>query len=299
MNDISIRQARRKDFDDISMLIARQNLNPRTHCIQSDTGKDHQAVLREMNQLDMDSALCCAAAFREDNLIGVLGCELDEPLGRGWVRGPFITEDTDEWNFIALALLRALLDILPPAIHWLDSFLNIANERGNSFYHNNGFRTLRLVHVYAAAPPLRAVPFTDPGDLCEPLTSSREQDFMTLHRTIFPQTYATGRKILDAQDDDHKVFVCFEGEELLGYLYAAIEEGGEEGVVEFVGVKPEARGRAIGQRLLRTALRWFFEVRLVSRATLVVNDDLTNARSLYERAGFILQHTGVHSRREW
>jgi ribosomal protein S18 acetylase RimI-like enzyme len=296
VNNISIRQANREDFDSISRLIADQNKSPQTHCIQSDTGEDDQAILREMTHLDSSSASCFVVACQDDRLIGVLGCELDEELGRSWARGPFVVPDMDEWNTIAAALLQELLAALPPAIHWMDSFLNIANERGNAFYLKSGFRQLRLVHVYLAATAGKPVVLPS---RCETLKPRQAPEFIILHQTLFPQTYATGQRILDKLDDTHQVFVYTQGEELLGYLYAALEEGSGDGVVEFVGVRAEARGQGIGQQLLQTALQWFFEIKEVSQATLVVNDNLTNARSLYERVGFRLKHTGVHARKEW
>lgn len=295
MNNISIRRAHREDFEAISKLIAEQNKNPEMHCIHSDTGEDYQSIQREMIHLDLDSAICFVAAFQDGQLIGALGSELDEELGRGWIRGPFIAAEAEAWDTIASALLQGLLDTLPPAIHWLDSFLNIANRRGNDFYLNHGFSQLRLVHVYVAIPPERPAILSDPGETLQP---QQAQQFMALHQAIFPQTYATGQKILDKLDDN-QVFVCSRHGELLGYLYAAIEEGSGDGSVEFVGVRVDARGQGIGRQLLQTALQWFFEVKKVPQATLVVNDDLTDARSLYEKVGFRLKYTGVHTRKEW
>jgi ribosomal protein S18 acetylase RimI-like enzyme len=291
-----IRLACREDFEIISRLIANQSKQPETHCIQSDTGEEYQSIQRELVQLDLSSALCFVAAFQDDQLIGALGSELDEELGRGWLRGPFIVASTDDWDSAASALLEGLVARLPPAIHWLDSFLNIANTRGNEFYLNHGFHQLRLAHVYVAAAPKQPVDLARP---CETLTPQQAQAFIALHQAVFPQTYATGQRILDKLGDDHQVFVYTQSGELLGYLYAAIEEDSGDGSVEFVGVRADARGRGIGRQLLHTALRWFFEVKQVPQATLVVNDNLTNARSLYEKVGFGLKYTGVHARKEW
>lgn len=296
MNNFLVRSVQREDFESISSLIAEQNKNPETHCIQSDTGERAQDVQRELIQLDSDSALCCVAAFQDDHLIGALGSELDEELGRGWARGPFVVAEADDWGTIASALLQGLLDLLPPSIRWLDSFLNNANRRGNDFYLQHGFRQLRLAHVYAAARPDQPRFLANP---LEPLQPQQAQQFMALHEVVFPNTYATGQRILDKLGQDHQVFVCTRQDEMLGYLYAAIEEGSGDGSVEFVGVRADARGQGLGRQLLQTALQWLFEVKQVPQVTLVVNDDLTNAQSLYESVGFKLKYTGVHARKEW
>jgi ribosomal protein S18 acetylase RimI-like enzyme len=296
MDNINVRQAHKEDFGTIARLIADQNKNPETHCIQSDTGSDFQSIQNETTRLASDSGICFVMAFQSDQLLGILGCELDEELGRGWLRGPFITGISNDWSQTASVLLKELLDILPENIHWLDSFLNIANKQGNGFYLDNGFRQLRLVHVYVAAPfetPLRL------SNSCEVLKANRIQDFLHLHETIFPQTYATGQRILDKIDDCNQVFVYNQGSEMLGYLYAAIEEDSGDGSIEFIGVREDVRGNGIGRQLLQSALQWLFEVKKVPQATLAVNDNLTNARNLYESVGFRLKYTGVHSRKEW
>ncbi len=296
MDNITIKQAKAEYFETISKLIAEQNKSPEIHCIQSDTGADSQSIQNEMVRLAAEDGICFMTAFQNGDLIGSLGCELDQELGRGWTRGPFIISKTDEWEGVASALLEGLQNTLPSTIHWLDSFLNIANERGNKFYLAHGFQQLRLVHVYAARA--YEVPL---GNLsaCGSLDARQGPKFITLHDSIFAQTYATGQRILDKLDDDHRVFVHTRGEELLGYLYAAVEEETGDGSVEFIGVREDARGKGVGRELLQTALHWLFDVKKVSQAALVVNDNLTNARSLYESVGFRLKYTGVHTRKEW
>lgn len=296
MKNIEIREIQNAEFDVVARLIVDQNKNPITHCIQSDTSADYEGVRREISNLAARSEVCFVAAFQAKQLVGTLGCELDEEMGRGWLRGPFVLADDGDWDKLASALLQELLFILPPAVRCLDSFLNIANEQGNRFYLAHEFEQLRLVHVYIALPPEK--PF-DRSSLCQTLPPAYTQEFVALHNVIFPQTYATGERILDKLGNDHQVFVFIKGGALLGYLYAAIDEEAQEGLVEFFGVEAEARGQGIGRQLLQTALHWFFEVKQMPQAGLVVNDNLTNARSLYEKVGFKLKHTGVHTRKTW
>jgi ribosomal protein S18 acetylase RimI-like enzyme len=90
-----------------------------------------------------------------------------------------------------------------------------------------------------------------------------------------------------------------EGDAVLGYIYAAIEDGSGEGTIEFLGVQADARRRGVGRRLLLTALNWLFQVKNVSEVGLTVSDEDTDARALYEGVGFGLKHTGLNLRRVW
>jgi ribosomal protein S18 acetylase RimI-like enzyme len=293
MEPITIRQAQTEDFENIAKLIVDQNRNPKTHCIQSDTGSDYQSVQNEIVRLD--SGVRFVSAFQNDQFVGTLGCELDEELGRGWVRGPFVVKGTGDWEHTASVLLLGLQGVLPSAIHMLDSFLNIENKQGNDFYLAHGFNELRLVHVYVAASKEEI----KTPNTCVLLQPHQAQNFIALHETVFPQTYATGQRILDKLGEDHKVFVYLHDGEILGYVYAALDADTGDGSIEFIGVHENARGQGIGRQLLQTALQWLFEEKEVPQVMLVVNDNLANARSLYESVGFRLKYTGLHARKEW
>lgn len=295
MTDIYIHKAQKEEFHPIARLITGQNKNPKTHCIHSDNDANEPGVYEEMLSLDRINELCFVVAWQGEQLIGALGSEFDEEAGRGWLRGPFVLAEGDQWDYLASALLQELLANLPPAIRRLDSFLNIANEQGNRFYLDQGFQRIRLVYVYtisAAEAPLPA------ATSCLPLPPAQAEAFAALHDAVFPVTYINGQRLIAQIDHNHQAFVYLQGEELLGYLYAFIAEGAPEGIVEFVGVKPEARGRGIGRQLLLAALHWFIEDKKLPQVSLTVNDDLDNARSLYEKVGFKLKYTGVHTRKD-
>jgi len=297
VNDIVIQEAYPGEFLAIAHLIAEQNKFPERHCLHSDSGEGgEQAIYGEMLRLDATDELCFVMARQAGEMIGAMGSEVDKEAGRGWLRGPFVLAQGEDWESLASALLKELLANLPPAVRRLDSFLNITNEQGNRFYREQGFQRVQLVHVYiATAPELLPVP----SPFCGPLKPEQAEQFAALHDAIFPWTYATGERLVDWMDDNHQGFVYTQGDEVLGYLYAFLEDEAQEGVVEFVGVKPEARGQGIGRQLLLTALRWFFEVKKIPQVSLTVNEDLADAQALYEKVGFRLKYTGVHCRKAW
>src|SRR5688572_1175274 len=90
INNIQLRKAHRDDFEGIARLIADQNKIPAQYCIQSETGKDEESIWQEMIKLDKMGEFCGVVAMKENRLVGVLGCEIAEAIGRGWLRGPFV-----------------------------------------------------------------------------------------------------------------------------------------------------------------------------------------------------------------
>jgi len=282
---IHIRPARREDFRSIAALIAEQNQTPATQCLISGEGAEN--IYQQMVAYEEIGEICFAVATCDDRLAGALGCEFDQNLGRGWTWGPFVPDG--DWQHLASALFEELLRILPPTIRRLDSFLHVENRRGHRFYLDHGFRQERLAHVYLARRPPQPLALPNP---CPAFERRYARSLIALHDATFPNTYETGPGMIAKIDDDHQVFVCTGGDEVLGYVRAVVAPGAEEGDVEFLGVRADARGQGRGRRLLLTALQWLFEVRKVGQVTLTVYDDRTPARSLYESAGLHLKHSG-------
>jgi GNAT superfamily N-acetyltransferase len=299
MDELSLRRAEEGDLPALARLIAGQNRDPATQCIHSETGGSERAVLEEMATLNGAGELIFVLGAVGDRLVGAMGSEVDEEAGRGWLRGPFVPAGGQAWEAVAGALLGELLACLPSVVHRLDSFLNAANERGNAFYLAHGFRREGLVHVYsvpAAAQrggrPGAAVPLGP--DLLPDLGPS----FAALHDATFPTTWITGQGILARLGSDYDALVHARDGQVLGYIVTSLELGSGEGMVEFLGVRPDARRQGIGRGLLQAALGWLFGVKGAPRANLVVGDDKVDARSLYESAGFALRYTGVHNRKD-
>ena len=75
-----------------------------------------------MVRLAAAGGLLWMLALQDGEMIGALGCELDQELGRGWTRGPFVVSNASDWETVASALLQGLQDALPSNIRcWIAS----------------------------------------------------------------------------------------------------------------------------------------------------------------------------------
>jgi ribosomal protein S18 acetylase RimI-like enzyme len=293
MRQTKIREAFPGDYPAIAAIIAEQIQRPETHCIQTSSTDDPSAIAEEMAELYAKDELRFVLAEQDGQVIGLIGCEYDESVGRGWMRGPFLTQDL--WESLSAAMLEALLAALPATIRRLDSFLNQKHARGHQFYLENGFQPQGRTHVYYAEAHRPA-----PGlQICPEIQPDQEAAFMGLHDSAFPVTFISGRGILEQLDQDHKLFVYAKETALDGYIYLSVDKFGGEGYVEFIAVQPELRGKGIGKALLLCALEWCFATRQLSGVALTVHEELANAQALYESVGFRHLYAGVNTRREW
>ena len=86
-------------------------------------------------------------------------------------------------------------------------------------------------------------------------------------------------------------YLAWEGERLVGLLLAAAdaEEDPELGYVALLGVRREARGRGIGEALLRHSFGKFYELSKRGAQLVVDSESSTGANRLYERVGMTAQ----------
>ncbi|HNB53703.1 MAG TPA: GNAT family N-acetyltransferase [Anaerolineales bacterium] len=295
---LMIRLATPADFPALATFIETHNQNPSTHCIQSSTGEGAENLREEIEKLHSAGEMMYVLAEEADQLLGVLGCECAVSERRGWVRGPLIAPSAEPGPeaFPALAgrLFDAMSHALPAEIVFLDTFLNVENHRGQTFYTSLGFWVRSHHHVYVAPRPEQ--PKT-PRLVCAPMPPAQLPVVQALHNTVFPGI-RTGEDVLQGLDEDHRVWVYAPEGDVMGYVFAVIESWAEGGYVEFLGVREDARGKGVGAALLATALHWCFAERGVPEVGLTVEDGNVNARSMYERAGFRLKYSGINQRLE-
>jgi ribosomal protein S18 acetylase RimI-like enzyme len=115
---------------------------------------------------------------------------------------------------------------------------------------------------------------------------------------MFPSTYYTGERILKMTGDTHRVFVAAEDQHILGFVIVEISKNMESAEIQFLGVRPENQGKGIGRDLLLSAAHWLFKQPAMTEVSLNVRQELTMARTLYEKSGFELRYAGIALRKK-
>ena len=282
------------DLPGVVDLITRLNAQPRTqslHCAASTLGTVQRALVnKEDFPLGWERSFM-VAKDSDDEVIGTLGAQLDSDQVVAWLWGPWISGDK-LWSSLGPMLLAQMRRSLPATVRQLDAFLHVENGSAARLLNAHGFLTSPATHIYTV---LRPACFLPEEAACYPLLrSAHEVAFSNLHADTFPARGSTpSRILLDGRDGEHTIFAATDGLRFLGSVCVSVNHAPLEGFVDYLAVKPAARGRGVGSRLLQTALRWTFETHRLPQASLCVSNWRDGARRLYEQAGFTLQATGV------
>jgi GNAT superfamily N-acetyltransferase len=288
MEGIAFRVAQREDFGELAQWLVQISQAPEQHCLHTWSGESAKALEQQLQGYWEDGELCYVMARRTGVLVGAMGSEYDEELGRGWLHGPHVA--AGDWDAVADDLFARLSGELPACIERLHGFLNVENRRGRRFYARQGFEERpHLNYEFWLAPEERV---SSEGAGCSPIAGGQEASFKQLYGALFPNAYYSAERVLEMIGHSHQVFVAADGEQVLGFAVASGAEG-QPGEVQFLGVREDARRQGYGRRLLLSAVEWLLDVGGVPRVTLNVGDELVHARELYESAGFCLRFTGI------
>jgi RimJ/RimL family protein N-acetyltransferase len=196
-----------------------------------------------------------------------------------------------------------LMAILPFEPALLDGFIEQTYELGARHYETCGHHHVKTVYVFVAARPADSPAANiPPQQLLPRLTPDAVDGFITLFDAIFPDTFYTGAQVVERLNterlsEQEQVFIYTEGDAVLGFCHASVNQGANEGYIEFVGVAEQARRRGIARRLLQAAMHWLFEEQAMPKIGLTTGDDNVNAHALYQELGFQLEHTGLAYRK--
>ena len=291
-----VRQATPDDLRALAAFVARLNALPASqslHCA-ADSPARVRAALNEPATFPDGWAGAFVLAEANGEIVGACGSQHDAAGEQSWLWGPWV-DGPAGWRSAAPALLDALLARLPRPVRRVEAFLHAENRAGLGFLQSRGFTLGALTHLYVVPRPV--LPPAADGSL-PALRAAHEVAFARLHAETFPAGGSTPAGVLlDGRDDEHAIFAAAAGLRLLGYVCVSANRAPREGFIEYLAVRPNARGRGIGTRLLQTALRWTFEERRLPQAALCVSERRAGARRVYESTGFRLHASGIAARR--
>jgi ribosomal protein S18 acetylase RimI-like enzyme len=269
------------DFDRVVEFITRLNGDSAHHIGYFDTDVEHT-----LDDLTPPLVEGMVLAVEGTALVGVLGLELDDQIGRAWLYGPLI--DHPDWHPVADRLYAAARERIPPTIGQHEIFCEARNLNCQQFAERHQFKpvgqhiTFTLRRAGLSAIPAGAAVDWDPRFF---------DQFNALHDQTFPQAYYTAQQIIDRRNPCTRLWIDVAGDDLRGYLFGNVDPDTQAGYIDFIGVDERFRRQGIGRQLLATALHWMFSVPEVGHVGLTVNAANAAAVRLYDTFGFERERT--------
>jgi ribosomal protein S18 acetylase RimI-like enzyme len=289
VEDLIYQVAQRDTYQELAEWLVQISQTPEQHCLHSWSGQSANTLWQQLLSYLDDAELCYVIAHRNSTIVGAMGSEFDEELGRAWLHGPHVMNEG--WDDIASELCARLLKELPDCIKQLDAYLNVANVRGRRFYARQGFKEREsLTYDFWLTSDDRS--FSRDRNITL-LDKRHEASFIHLFNSLFPTAYYSGERILRMLGKSHQVLVVTKEEEVLGFAVVSTDRNLSLGEIQFLGVREDCRGQGHGRSLLIMAIDWLLDHVGVTQVGLNVGEELIHARSLYESVGFKLQFTGV------
>ncbi|MGY0694331.1 GNAT family N-acetyltransferase [Virgibacillus sp. FSP13] len=282
MNKISGKDMSIKDAANFIVDLNRQSEHHIGYC-----GTDVEEVIDFLSTdlTDVSYENSFVGVIDEGKMIGLLGFDADLEDAQAELWGPFVDPEYD--TNIAFWLWDELLGIIPPEIKYVSIFSDIENNLAMEFAERLDFEQKRdqIILLFERDQSEKL-----PKYWAQELTQQDHSSFIDLHDKIFPDTYFSGREIIDRLTDTQKVFVVKDNERLAGYAYVEANPEYGEGSIEFIGVDSVYRGNSYGKNLLSTAVKWLFTFDSINEIQLCVAADNDQAIGLYQSAGFRIEH---------
>lgn len=225
-------------------------------------------------------------------LTGYIGAELDVALDRAWIHGPLVSDA--RWDEVAEELWAALLPAIPDTIDDVELTGDVANTRLAAFAARRGL-VGGDVHVVLEieAADVDRLPAAD----VPRMPRTHEDALVALHEELFPNTYYSGRQLLEQADRGEAILLgLVVGARLVGYAAGRIDEGGA-GYIDFVGVTHGTRRAGHGRTLVIALCRALRPRTRVPAVRLTVAETNDGALALYDGLGFRRLSSAIGYRR--
>lgn len=280
MGGCEVRPRAAADDDVVVTLVTRLQDDPRHNITYVGTGEE--SVRGDLADLLVDDAHAWVAV-RDGEVVGFLGADVDDELGRCWWFGPWAGD---------AATARALLAAAEPAVRGVpqrEFAPDSRNEQLAEVATELGYSADEPSAVLVAALDEFAPPPRHPD--VRPLEPDDHEVVADLHDRVFRHTHTPGPRLVTA--DGTTVLVV--GEPPIGYVATEHHPDGSL-YVDFLGVERGARGRGLGRALVAAALADAADAG-VTEASLTVRVGNAAARRLYASLGFVEERVAAPYRR--
>lgn len=256
--------------------------------------KSMQEIAEDVKAIQPPDGYGFVAISNDDQIVGLFGVEMDIELGRCWLFGPFV--ELDEWDAIADRLYDAILDALPGEITNQEMFFPDQNTRVHDFAIRHGF----AFYTSGAVLTLDAWRVGNlPESRGQDLDDRNADQFMALHDDVFPNTYYSGKQLLNlAKDEDKGLFVHQIDGKIVGYIFIQVREATRDGYIDFIGVEDSFRQQGIGKQLVASGIDWAYQFPFVEKVTLTVNPENIPAMQMYHNLGFKIESVAQGYRKQ-
>lgn len=278
---IEIKKLKECEIKKAALYISEINSKKEQHIgycgIESD---EIEASIRDI-WIGEDNRYNFTAAYDNDCICGLIGFEADEDSGTAEIWGPFVS--AYEWTSIADMLWNDILKIMPEFISRLHIFCDYYNFRCIDFAVKYGFTFDSEWYILSYNKNKQLLKH---NSHIEVLNQKHYHEFEILHDTIFPNTYYSGKQIIEKIDKENQVFIAIDEGKAAGYIFVEANTEFNEGNIEFLGVSSQYRGKGYGESLVIEALRWLTEYKNIGNIALSVNSNNMAAINIYKKAGF-------------
>ncbi|MEK4148214.1 N-acetyltransferase [Robertmurraya sp. FSL W8-0741] len=278
---------RMKEIDEASAFISKMNLQPTQHVGYCGIDSEEIKHVLSTDFSDLAFADSVIGAFQNQQLVGVLGLDIDKESKEAEVWGPFIAHL--EWHKVAEQMWKKLIEELPFSLETVYGFYNVHNVNGNQFMESLGAVKSgehSILQISASHLPLKtASPVT--------IREMEKKDFQHiryLHKESFPNAYFSADEMIKMHGETQKILVAELEQHFCGYIFCEADPKFAEGDIHFISVSPAFRNRGIGRELIIAGLDFLFSFQEIEVITLTVESDNNAALSVYRHAGFVEQH---------
>ncbi|PFR47304.1 GNAT family N-acetyltransferase [Bacillus cereus] len=276
-------------IEEVAAFIANMNRDATHHVgyCGDEKGELLHTILHDFSDIGWEKSF--VVTYENNNIMGVLGFDVDEVKKCAEIWGPFII--AEKWEEVALHMWKELIEKVPFHI-----------EKFYGFYHVENNNCARLMKDLHAKEQGRHSMFSlshntvEERSICnieEALPQMFEQ-FIALHNHVFSNTYYDGNEIIERLSNTNKLFVSMKNDKLEGYVYVEVNPEFQEANIEFIATAENSRRNGVGERLLQAAIQYIFSFQGMREIELCLNTNNDHAMKLYKKVGFeekaCLQH---------